>query len=64
MATLRRKLYGRGSSFETTIPMPLLFSVDVSKRHNVLFSLDPLTNRWYVSFELAGEKEVSKKKRG
>jgi len=64
MATLRRKLYRRGSSFETTIPMPLLFSVDVSKRHNVLFSLDPLTNRWYVSFELAGEKEVSKKKRG
>jgi hypothetical protein len=63
MAILKRKLYRRGSSFETTIPMPLLFSVDISKRHNVLFSLDPLTNRWYVSFELAGEKEAQKEVR-
>jgi len=28
MTTIRRKLYRRGSSFETTIPMPLLFAID------------------------------------
>ena len=47
----RRKLYKRGSSFETTIPMPLLFALDKSKKHNVIFSYDPALNRWYVKFE-------------
>ena len=28
----RRKLYKRGSSYETTIPMPLLFVLDKSKK--------------------------------
>lgn len=52
MATqIRRKLYKRGSSFETTIPMPLLFAVDKSKKQNVVFKFDPKTRRWYVEFE-------------
>ena len=50
----RRKLYRRGSSFETTIPMPLLFLLDKSKKYNVIFSYDTEANRWYVKFEESG----------
>ena len=63
MPTLKRKLYRRGSSFETTIPMPLLFSLDLAKKHNVMFDFDQQSNRWYVSFEVAGEKEARKQKK-
>jgi hypothetical protein len=53
MAEIRRKLYKRGSSFETTIPMPLLFAIDSKKKHNVVFKYDSSSNRWYVEFEVA-----------
>ena len=53
MTEIRRKLYKRGSSFETTIPMPLLFAVDKAKKHNVLFKYDAKLNKWYVEFEEA-----------
>jgi hypothetical protein len=61
MTTLKRKLYRRGSSFETTIPMPLLFALDKSKKHNVLFQFDAQSNRWYIELEEAGEKEMAKR---
>ncbi|MDO8740033.1 MAG: hypothetical protein Q7J54_00490 [Candidatus Woesearchaeota archaeon] len=48
---LKRKLYTRGSSYETTIPMPLLFSVDLQKKHNVVFKFDSKAKKWYVEFE-------------
>ena len=48
---LKRKLYRRGSSFETTIPMPLLFALDKTKKHNVIFKFDPKTNKWCIEFE-------------
>ncbi len=51
----KRKLYKRGSSYETTIPMPLLFALDINKKHNVVFSYDPDTNKWYVKFEEVGK---------
>ncbi len=51
MTTLKRKLYRRGSSFETTIPMPLLFALDKSKKHNVLFKYDSKLNKWFIEFE-------------
>jgi hypothetical protein len=51
MITIKRKLYKRGSSFETTIPMPLLFSLDISAKHNVLFTFDSKKNKWYLDFE-------------
>ncbi len=52
MATeFRRKLYKRGSSYETTIPMPLLFAINKDKKHNVVFAFDPETNKWYLKFE-------------
>ena len=51
MNTLKRKLYRRGSSYETTIPMPLLFALDLEKRHHVLFQFDPKLNRWFLGFE-------------
>ncbi len=43
---IRRKLYRRGSSFETTIPMPMLFDVDLSKKQDVLFEFDRKIRRW------------------
>ena len=60
-AEFRRKLYKRGSSFETTIPKPLLFVLDSKKRYNVVFSFDTVNNKWYVKFEETGgiEKKVS-----
>ncbi len=51
--TLKRKLYKRGSSYETTIPMPLLFALDKTKKQSVLFKLDVQTMRWYIEFEEA-----------
>ncbi|MBI4149989.1 hypothetical protein HY488_01145 [Candidatus Woesearchaeota archaeon] len=51
MTELRRKLYKRGSSFETTIPMPLLFALDKTKKHEVVFKYDKATHRWYIEFE-------------
>ncbi|MCH6575965.1 MAG: hypothetical protein IH795_12345 [Bacteroidetes bacterium] len=47
----KRKLYKRGSSFETTIPMPLLFALDTNKKHYVVFSFDNKQNKWYIKFE-------------
>jgi len=47
----KRKLYKRGSSFETTIPMPLLFALDLNKKYNVVFSYDTDANKWYIKFE-------------
>ena len=56
MATiLRRRLYKRGSSYETTVPSPLLFALDKSKRYFVVFSYDPEANKWYIKFEASGE---------
>ena len=51
MAEFKRKLYRRGSSFETTIPMPLLFLLDKKKKYSVVFSLDEEANKWYIKFE-------------
>jgi len=45
---LRRKLYTRGSSFETTVPSPLLFSIDPGKKHDVVFSYDEKSRKWYL----------------
>ena len=57
MAEFRRKLYKRGSSFETTIPMPLLFALDRKKKYNVIFAFDEEANKWYIKFEeIGGEK--------
>ena len=52
---LRRKLYTRGSSYETTIPAPLLFSIDKKKKHDVIFSYEPEKNQW--SIKIAERKE-------
>lgn len=51
MVEIKRKLYKRGSSFETTIPMPLLFALDISRKHNIVFKFDSESNKWYIEFE-------------
>ncbi len=57
----KRKLYKRGSSFETTIPMPLLFALDKDKKHNVVFLFDPNNNKWYIKFEQRKKKSIEQK---
>ena len=47
MVEIRRKLYKRGSSFETTIPMPILLILDKKKKYNVIFSYDEESNKVY-----------------
>ncbi len=47
----KRKLYPRGSSYETTIPKPLLFKTDLEKKNVVIFKYDAKKDRWYVEFE-------------
>ena len=51
MVEFKRKLYKRGSSYETTLPMPILFALDLNKKHNVIFKFDKDKNRWYIEFE-------------
>ncbi len=58
----RRKLYTRGSSYETTIPMPLLFSLDKKKKHEVVFVFEPETDKWFIKIEKQKEKPVQRKK--
>jgi hypothetical protein len=61
MAEFKRKLYKRGSSFETTIPMPLLFALDKNKKYNVVFAYDEEANKWYIKFEEIGGEINGKK---
>ena len=64
MAEIRRKIYKRGSSYETTIPMPMLFAYDLNKKHDIIFRFDSKTNRWYIEIaESASEKKGEKKAR-
>ncbi|MBR9692801.1 hypothetical protein GOV07_02600 [Candidatus Woesearchaeota archaeon] len=58
---LKRRLYPRGGSYETTIPKPLLFSLDQKKKHKVCFKYDMEKNRWYIDFE---EVDAPNTKRG
>ncbi len=51
MVEIKRKLYKRGSSFETTLPMPVAFALDETKKYNVKFVFDETTQRWYIEFE-------------
>jgi hypothetical protein len=48
---LRRKLYTRGSSYETTIPHPLLFSINKEKKYDVIFEYDSDSGRWFLRIE-------------
>ncbi len=52
---LRRRLYTRGSSYETTIPKPLLFALDLEKKHLVTFTYDDERQRWYLAFREADD---------
>ncbi|HII72774.1 TPA: hypothetical protein HA265_08515 [Candidatus Woesearchaeota archaeon] len=60
MTVIKRKLYKRGSSVETTIPKPLLFALDTSKKHDVLFKYDISSGRWYIEFEETRDTSTEK----
>ncbi|MEK6922663.1 MAG: hypothetical protein AABX08_02580 [Nanoarchaeota archaeon] len=55
MKALKRKLYKRGGSYETTIPTPLLFGLDSSKKYLVVFNYDK--GKWYITFEIVSGKK-------
>ena len=57
----KRKLYKRGSSFETTIPMPLLFAIDKTKKYNIIFSFDQTANKWYIKFDESKKETMEDK---
>lgn len=59
----RRKLYGRGGSFETTIPIQMLFSQDLSKKYDVIFEFDQKTKKWFVDFETSSSDKRKKWKK-
>ena len=55
---LRRKLYTRGSSYETTIPMPLLFKLSLpEKKYNVLFVYEEAQDTWSIDFTPEAKKK-------
>jgi hypothetical protein len=64
MVEFKRKLYKRGSSFETTIPMPILMLLDKSRKYNVIFAYDGDANKWYIKFEERGDKKGLDKRLG
>ncbi len=49
---IKRKIYKRGSSFETTIPAPLLFELDDKKKYFITFNYDKSRGKWYLDFEI------------
>jgi hypothetical protein len=60
MIEFRRKLYRRGSSFETTIPMPLLFSLDRKAKYEVVFRFDTKKGSWFIDFEPVKKTNIHK----
>jgi hypothetical protein len=62
---LRRKLYSRGGSHETTLPQPILFDLDPEKKkYDVVFIYDSSRKKWYIDFEernLKNKKHKAKK---
>lgn len=48
---IKRKLYKRGSSYETTIPKSLLFKLDSNKKYRVIFKFNQKEDKWYIEFE-------------
>lgn len=62
MVEFKRKLYKRGSSFETTVPMPILMLLDRNRRYNVVFAYDEQANKWYIKFEERSDKRGLDKK--
>jgi hypothetical protein len=57
----KRKLYTRGSSYETTIPIQMLFSSDLSKKQDVIFEYDKKNEKWTIQIEERISKNTKKK---
>jgi hypothetical protein len=55
---IRRKLYSRGGSYETTIPRPLLFAINPEEKHDVIFTYDEETRRWYIVLAAESKKKA------
>lgn len=60
MHKLKRRLYKRASSYEITIPKTLLWNLDLTKKHEVIFSLQK--NQWEIKIQEQGKTKPSPKK--
>ncbi|MEM4638187.1 MAG: hypothetical protein QXK76_04155 [Candidatus Woesearchaeota archaeon] len=49
--SLRRRIYPRGGSFETTIPIQILFGIDLNEKNDIIFEYDKKNKKWYIRFE-------------
>lgn len=59
---LKRNLYKRGHSYETTLPKLLLLGLDSKKIYDVVFEFT--SNKWFISFDLPKkEKDINKIRR-
>lgn len=59
MHILKRRLYKRGSSYEVTIPIPILFGLDLKIKHSIVFS--NIKGIWHIQFDSKADKnEISR----
>jgi len=58
MVRLSRKLYKRRHSWEATIPMPIISTLDRSKRFDTIFKFDNKAKKWLLTF--SEHKKVKK----
>lgn len=61
--SLRRKIYSRGGSHETTIPLQLLLGLNLEESNEAIFEYDPKMQRWYVRFEKSGSSQNNSDKK-
>ncbi len=59
----RRKIYTRGSSYETTIPMPLLFSISKGKKYSAVFEFEPGSGKWFIKIEEEVNKPIKNERK-
>lgn len=48
---IRRHIYVRGSSFASTIPLPLMLGLDLNKRLAAKFEFDSRTQQWFLEVQ-------------
>jgi len=60
--SLKRKLYPRGGSYETTIPLQLLLGLNLEDKNDAIFEYDQKTGRWYIKFEKSKNELTDSKK--
>lgn len=53
----RRRIYHRGSSYETTLPRPLLFFIKEDRKYDAIFEYDEEKKLWTIKIVERGMDE-------